>query len=689
MKRVVLITLLSIIGCQLSIAQVGTWKAYMSYYEPQQIIKVQNTLFVRASNDLYQYNLNDQSITTYDKTNSLSDSNIRLIEWNNETKRLIIVYYNSNIDFMDVNGNVNNLSALYNKSMTQKKGVNSIYMNGIYAYLATDFGVIKINTQRYEISETYMLNMIINAVAIKNGFIYAKNNTGTILSASLSKNLLDSNNWTIDASASNDLFNQDQTTWNEYKQLVSTLKPGGPKYNCFGFMKYANNRLYSCGGDVGMYTPATVQILKDNDWQIYNDDSVKTFSGRMYFSNLYSLDYDPHNSEHLFVGTSNGLYEFLNGKILNYYNETNSPIETAIPITSDINSRLNYQLVTSVKFDNNSNLWLLNSQAITQSILMLTKNGEWVQRKQNALINLNQNNASLGIRSAANMSNMMFDHRGLMWFCNNSYFVPAFYKYDINNDQLTGYLTKGSPPSYINQDGTVVTVQDGVRTVSEDQNGNIWISSNNGLFLLESDRINEDGDTYLTQVKVPRNDGTNYADYLLNGSNILCMATDGGHRKWIGTAGDGVYVISSDNMVQEQHFLSSNSPLLSDNILSIAINNNTGEVFIGTDQGLCSYMSDATTPATEMIEDNIYAYPNPVQPDYNGPITIVGLSYDADVKILSVSGQLVNQGRSTGGTYIWNGCDMKGKRVASGIYMVATATNDGKKGIVCKIAIIK
>ena len=123
-RKVSIIAWLSVL-CSSMTAQVGTWKAYMAYGEPQQIVKAQYTLFVRASNDLYQYNLNDQSITTYDKVNALSDNNIRLIEWNNTAKRLMIVYENSNIDLMDVAGNISNISAIYNKTLTQSKGVNS------------------------------------------------------------------------------------------------------------------------------------------------------------------------------------------------------------------------------------------------------------------------------------------------------------------------------------------------------------------------------------------------------------------------------------------------------------------------------------------------------------------------------------------------------------------------------------
>ena len=131
-----------------------------------------------------------------------------------------------------------------------------------------------------------------------------------------------------------------------------------------------------------------------------------------------------------------------------------------------------------------------------------------------------------------------------------------------------------------------------------------------------------------------------------------------------------------------------NSYLLSNTVYSTAINQKNGKVYFLTNKGLCSYQSDATEPTEEMTEDNVFAYPNPVTPDYTGLITITGLTYDADVKITSSNGALIAQGRSNGGMFTWDGNDRQGKRVASGIYMVITATSEGNKGIVCKIAII-
>ena len=228
-----------------------------------------------------------------------------------------------------------------------------------------------------------------------------------------------------------------------------------------------------------------------------------------------------------------------------------------------------------------------------------------------------------------------------------------------------------------------------MRCIAEDHDGNMWVGTDLGPFYLSPANMEQTSPCVLTQFVVPRNDGTNYGDYLLENVSTTAIAIDGAGRKWIGTAGVGVYLISEDNMTQVEHFTADNSPLLSNNIESIAVNGSTGEVYFGTDKGLCSYMGDATTPADEMTKDNVYAYPNPVRPDYTGPITVTGLTLNAEVKITTSSGTLVAEGRSTGGTFTWDGCDSEGRRVASGVYMVHTSTSSGDKGTVCKIAIVR
>lgn len=674
---IVLVILFSV-HCSLFIlpagAQTGSWRAYMSYYEPQQIVKANNKLFVRASNDLYNYNMSDHSITTYDKVNMLNDTYITNIAWNASAKRLIVVYQNSNIDLIDLNDNVTNISALYTKSMTQDKTVNNIYINEQYAYLATNFGVVKVNVQRAEISESYILDQKINAVGISGNQIFIRNNSGNVLAGQLTDNLIDPHNWSTPANVPSDIFNSDNSDWTENIELVKSLQPGGPKHNHFGFMRFKYNNLYTCGTGYEATNerslPGTVQILDNqNNWQFLQDDfkgSIEGTEGLWNFIDVMSVDVDPLDHKHIIAVGRTGVFEYYDGYLKTFHNLQNSPLLGAF----DSNR---YILTETITFDDEGNAWMLQSM-LKNAFTEYTKDGEWKEYYLDELKN--------GNNYLAAMKHLMIDSRNIMWFVNDHHEYDSFYGYDYKKNQLVNWMA-----TFKNQDGTTISDYR-PHCIIEDLEGNIWIGTKVGPFMLDKENIYTKG-TYLTQVKVPRNDGSNYADYLLSGVNISCMAIDGGGRKWFGTNGSGVYLISADNMTQLEYFTMDNSPLLSDNIESIAINNETGEVFFGTDKGLCSYMSDATEASIEMVKDNVYAYPNPVVPGYDGLITIVGLSLDADVKILSASGQLVAQGRSNGGSFTWNGCDRSGRRVASGIYMVAAATSEGKKGTVCKIAVIK
>lgn len=646
-----------------AIAAIGDWKAYMAYSEVQEIEQAGNLIFVQASNNLYAYNQNDQSIQTFSKMDYLSDCGIQHIAYNKAAKRLLIFYSNANMDLMNIsNYDVQNLSDYYSASTTGEKTVNDIYMYGKYAYMSNGFGIIKVNVADGEISDTYNLGFKVNWCEIKDSHIYAYSQTNGQYRALLTSNLLDKNNW----SKVGGYVAKKQEDKSALKQIISTLQSGGPKYNNFYGMRFVNNLLYTCGGlwghliDAGR--PGTIQVLDKDNWTIY-DDSIAEKTGIKYVD-VNSVDVDPLDPNHVFAGAKSGLYEFQNGKFIKHYNSENSLI------TSFNNTSKNYQLITSVKFDTDGNLWMLNSQSPSnQSLIEYTKDGKWVSHHKPELYNL------------GSLECLMQDSRGLLWFVNNHHELPSIYCYQASTDQLNKYS------SFVNEDGATLSPVF-VRYVTEDKNQDIWIGTNIGPLLLYKKDITSDTPIF-TQVKVPRNDGTNYADYLLSGVDISCIAIDGSNRKWFGTNGNGIYVISNDCLTQIYHFTTNNSNLLSNNIEAIAINEQTGEVFAGTDKGLCSYMSDASSPNNEMTKDNVWAYPNPVKPDYTGLITITGLSFDADIKIVTTNGILVNQGRSNGGTYTWNGKDLKGQKVASGIYMVETATSDGSKGTVCKIAIVK
>ena len=649
---------------------VGTWKNYLAYSDVQWVEEGSNKLYVLASNSLYTYNKNDQSIKTYDKVNGLSDTDIRFIAWNKTARRLVIIYSNNNIDLLDDRGNVTNVPDYYLKTTMADKTVNGIDMSGVYCYLSTGFGLVKLNVAKAEISDSYNLSFPVNYSYIEGGYIYAASQSNGLYRAPLTANLLDKNNWTQVGGYVARPKTMDANLLNQAK----TLNPGGPKYNGFAYIQYLNNRLYTVpgmfkSGYADSNTPGAVQILHDGEWANYQENlSLKT--GYDYLDNNV-LAVDPRNANHVFVGGRTGLYEFLDGQLKAYYNKDNSLLQGAMYKGRELGN--NYVLINGLCFDNKGDLWILNSQASRENLLRLSADGQMTSFSKPALM-------KDGVGGSV-LTSMVFDNRNNLWFCNDHWDYPALFCYQPTTDKLLSFTR------FVNEDGSNLDLVP--HSVMPLSNGDVWVTTTIGPLLLSRSAIDNPETAVFTQVKVPRNDGTNLADYLLSGIDVTCMAIDGGGRKWFGTKANGVYLISADNMTQVKHILSSNSPLLSDNILSIAINNTTGEVFFGTDKGLCSYMSDATTPSDRPSGDNTYAYPNPVKPGYTGPITIVGLSMNADVKIVTTNGVLVAAGTSTGGSFVWNGKDQFGKPVASGVYMVESADEDGNNGVVCKVAIVR
>ena len=648
---------------------VGTWKAYMAYHDITAIEKGGDILYILASDNLYSYNTHDQSIQTYDKVDILSDCGISNIIWNDKVKKLIIIYNNYNIDLLDQKDNIENISDYYNKSMTEDKTIYHMYNYQNFVFMSTGFGIVKVNVDKVEISETYQLGFKVDYCYVENGYIYAASSTNGLYRAYMNDNLLDKSNW----NRVGEYQAINKTIDPELLALVNKLNPGGPEYNLFTFMKYHNGKLYTTGGGFSAsedsQKPGIVQVLKDNEWQIYENNFNEKLDNGHHYLCAVTLDVDPKNDNHVFVGAKSGLFEFINGKFIASYNPNNSPLVNATTI--------DYTLTMGVKYDDEGNLWCTNCYTPNSSLFKMSgyyPDYQWESHHKEALM-------SDG-RSLFMMEDIIIDSKKRIWFVNNHWGLPALICYNPSTDSFKVYSR------FTNEDGATLTVRF-VRCVAEDLSGNIWIGTDVGPLYLDNENINtEPTEAVFMQVKVPRNDGTNFADYLLSGVNISCMTIDGAGRKWFGTDNLGVYLISEDNITQVKHFTAANSKLLSDNVLSVAMNDKTGEVFFGTDKGLCSYMSDATATNDEMTKDNVYAYPNPVRPDYTGLITITGLSYNADIKIVTSNGILVAKGKSTGGSFTWDGNDLNGKRVASGIYMVQTATQTGDSGTVCKIAVI-
>jgi hypothetical protein len=189
------------------------------------------------------------------------------------------------------------------------------------------------------------------------------------------------------------------------------------------------------------------------------------------------------------------------------------------------------------------------------------------------------------------------------------------------------------------------------------------------------------------RIKIPRNDGTNLADYLLANVDTRCMAVDAANRKWVGTATSGLYLLSADGLTTIEHFTTENSPLFSDHILSLAMDRESGLLYISTSGGVLVYQSDAEAGREDF--SSVYCYPNPVRPEYSGDLTISGLMDATQVRITDVNNNVVFAATSAGGSVKWDLCNRSGKRVPAGVYLIYGVDEAGKKGVVSKVLVVR
>lgn len=620
---------------------------------------------------------------------------------------------------------------IFSKTYTLDYGINSVAVDGNFIYAATDNGVYKGNTADNLQDKSKWSVITKNAIdefIDFNGKLYSLTSSGvfsidksTFAMTNISK--FSAKYWSIcndmlllsDASSLYSVGTDGKVTlldgkgirtadyagntyWcacgtdglkgmslkdGKFTENVSSVIPDSPMRNYSYFLRMTpENRLLVAGGSFnynGQSFPGTLMKYENQSWTCFDEETPIATVGKSLYVNVTDIAQDPNDSEHHFAGSaSDGIFEFKDYKMVNHYDYRNSPLQSILPSSSRPNA---YVWITGLEYDKDGNLWMLNNQ--TDTIVRILKNdGKWVALYYSE------------IKDIPTLDQVLFDNRGWAWInCRRTTNNPVNYagvfcvdtKGTLENtaDDSRKFITRFS-----NQDGVAYS-PDLFNCIAEDLDGNIWFGTDKGPFVTYSPEDVFDNGFYFTQVKIPRNDGTNLADYLLSDVNITCITIDGGNRKWMGTSGNGVYLLSSDGIEMIEHFTTENSPLISDNIESIAIDGSTGEVFFGTDAGLVSYLGTATDPAGSLSDDNIKVYPNPVRPEYTGRISITGLMRDTDVKIVSASGYLVNSGTSVGGEYTWDGKNKGGKRVASGVYYVLAADAEGNSGAVAKILVIR
>ncbi|TGX84083.1 hypothetical protein E5358_00125 [Palleniella muris] len=708
--RRILLSILTVLSLTAAAEEIGKWTLYQSYYNITQVESAGTDVFALASGSLYSLHLSDNSLTTYYKDNvlssldggCLSSSGIERIAWCEMAKRLIVAYENNKIDLLTADKDVRTFTDLADKQMTGDKTIYNICVFGQHAYICTGFGIMKFDVVEEYVVDTYNLGIKVNDAFVNSTYIYALTEKG-VKRAPLSSNLLNKDSWTDSgedwstlkpsknlSNAFGTLFhdNKNNCYWgndsegklaryeeDEYgtmQQTSSGVVPDGPLSNRFWRLYLHDNRLFgTCGNFSYGFSlkdfPGCVQTYDGNSWSKLADPGKMTGYDYVHAN---CMAFDPLDKNHFWVGAGSGLYEYRDYIPVKAYNSGNS----ALSGVSDV--ELHRSAVCSMTYDRDNNLWAMNGWS-SIPVVRFSRDGNSQSFPQQGISMSTEYNVDA-------QSAFVSPTNGYLWWNNNQWGKHVVYRYDWRNNSLTWFN------NFVNEDGTTIACNL-IFDLTEDKEGNIWVASDGGPFYItRADAAGSDGDIWFIQHKVPRNDGTNYADYLLAGVSIRTIAVDAANRKWMGSSGAGVYLISSDNNTEIHHFTTENSPILSDIIYDIIIDDETGTVYFATPNGLCTYQGDVSSANAEgMAKETVWAYPNPVTPEHTGMITVVGLTPGAQVKILTASGQLVNEGTCSGGSYQWDGCDMKGRKVASGIYMVNAATPEGEKGIVTKIAIVR
>jgi hypothetical protein len=244
---------------------------------------------------------------------------------------------------------------------------------------------------------------------------------------------------------------------------------------------------------------------------------------------------------------------------------------------------------------------------------------------------------------------------------------------------LIVYDDKTNNFKYLNdQDGSGGLPHKSVRTIAKDLSGDIWVGTDDGIAVFYKTKNIFSGTVDAISPI--------YAGFpLLYNETITCIEVDGGNRKWIGTK-NGLWLLNDDGTEAITYFTEDNSPLLSNYILDVEINEKTGEVFIATDKGVISYRGDATSSNVTQ-GDQVKVFPNPVPADFNGKVGISGLTTDANVKITDIYGNLIYQTTAEGGTAVWNVKNYNGTRAEPGVYLIFSSSEDGTQTYVAKIAV--
>jgi hypothetical protein len=445
-----------------------------------------------------------------------------------------------------------------------------------------------------------------------------------------------------------------------FSAAFDNITPDGPlRNNIFSIQKSRNNLWAVYGSYNYLYVPQFEQYgvskFTSQGWLNIPYNALSVFGPVVSISDI---TIHPNREREVYLNSfHNGLLKLEDDVPVQIYTDvtpTNTKLE---PIGPGVDRSIR---INGGTFDSAGNLWMTNSR-IEKPLKVLMANGNWEEYGfADVMAFPNDEYGKLAI-----------DKNGTKW-------IPTFvngliaFNETLNNKAIAVNVDNGLPVVY-------------VKCVEIDNSNRLWIGTVNGLRIIQSvDRFLTENTLEATNI-VFLEDGV--AQELMNEQSITDIKTDGSNNKWIGTAGAGAFLVSPDGQSTLFHFTKDNSPLPSNNINDIEIDNNTGEVYFATDRGMVSYKGTSTSAEDDL--SNVYVYPNPVRPGFEGDVKISGLIDRATIKITDIEGNLVYETTSEGGTILWDTRAFGKYKVRSGVYMIFISSEDATMTKVKKVMIVR
>lgn len=747
-------------------SEIGVWLDHLPYGEIKDMAENNKVIFCATEQGLFIYDHNEHDISRVSKVNGLSDVSLSSVAWSDEYGILLIGYENGNLDFYE-NGNLVNIQDIKQSgNYAGLKRVNDIGLNGKYAYICTDFGIVQYDLDRDIVEETFIIGsdgttLGVSQIAFTDDSVFAATPDG-LYAANQSDPLLTFESWSklnsvgssipfvcsIDdrvfayREGDDEILYNDGQGWNAATNVLPTFKGDlNDMRSDKGFLLITNNfgsqafdkdfnieQNFQSSTEGDDIPPLTCSVISDNvgfywvgtnglglyGWirysgnlsysenilpnsparksvlQMYHDDNrlfvapggitdvwAPSFTDNGYYelrdydwTNHTSIEYngykdivafitDPEDEDHFYASSyGNGILEFKNGQFVQLINSQNSDM---VPIGSGTEQRIG-----GFSADADGGIWFTNS--VTDMALGVIR-----QEGQVEMFTLG---ALAG--TGDEIKDIMYTAENQVWI-------------QLRNDGLVvSEVVEGVPgerKKLTSTEGVGNLPSNSVLCFAEDLDGEIWLGTNEGMAVLYSPQnIFEEERNYDFDIIVIDEDGDGNGERVLGSEQINDIEVDGSNKKWFATASSGVFYTSENGKEQVYNFTVDNSPLPSNNVLDIEIDDITGMVYFATDQGIVSFQGSATRGVENHVD--VFAYPNPVEPGYDGPVLIRGLVTNAQVKIADIEGNIVYETIAEGGQAIWALKNHAGERVKSGVYLAFITNDDGSATAVTKIMVI-